>query len=209
MRFQGENGRRGTAFIATVGDRELLVTAKHLCGDDRDELVVVQHPWTNAGQPLHVMLTRLGALDSPGDVAAFAVDPDQFQGVVGAVSLDSGGLVYTQDAFILGYPYDLSFYMGGGTQQLPLAKRGIVSGSLQGQQQEEIHVLDTIANPGFSGGPMVFFPPGSADPKFGGVVKGNITAPSVEASPEVPHPPHTTSGLSYVTNSASVVALLA
>jgi hypothetical protein len=86
-------------------------------------------------------------------------------------------------------------------------KRGIVSGSIRGAEDEEIHVVDTIANPGFSGGPMVFIPPGSNALRIAGVVKGNITAPSVEPSADEPNPPSTTAGLSYITNSASVTAL--
>jgi hypothetical protein len=209
MRFTGETGKRGTAFLTHVDGVEVLVTAKHLCGDDRDELVTVQHPWTEGGTPMQLMVTRVGALDAVGDVAAFWLDPGTFAGVAGEVPLDSEGFFYTQDAFILGYPYNLSFQLGGGPQELPLVKRGIVSGSLKGVEDEEILVVDTIANPGFSGGPMVFFPPGSNAPKFGGVVKGNITAPSVEPTAGEPNPPHTTAGLSYITNSASVTALFA
>jgi hypothetical protein len=113
MRFTGENGRRGTAFLCRVADLEVLVTAKHLCGDDRDELITVQHPWTKAGTPMRLMATRVGGLGAAGDVAAFTYDADTFPGVVGEVPLGSDGLVYTQDAFILGYPYGLSFQLGG------------------------------------------------------------------------------------------------
>ncbi len=183
------------------------MTAKHLCAGERTETATLQHPWTNDGTPAQQILTRVGALDAKGDVAAFTLEPRSLNGVVGEVPLDSGDMVYSQEAFILGYPYGLSFQVGGGGQQLPLVKRGIVSGSLRGEDDEEIHVLDTIANPGFSGGPMVFFPPGSDQPKFAGVVKGNITAPFAEPTPDQPNPPHTTAGLSYVTGSASVRGL--
>ena len=208
MRFTGETGRRGTAFVVHVAGVDALVTAKHLCGGDADELITVQHPWTNAGAPFQVMAPRIGALNGTGDVAAFRLEPGMFAGVVGEVPLDSGGLTYTQDAFILGYPFGLSFQFADQRQELPLAKRGIVSGSLRGQDDEEIHVLDVIANPGYSGGPMVFFAPGSNAPKFAGVVKGNITAPAVEPTSAEPNPPRTTAGLSYVTNSASVLSLM-
>lgn len=206
MRFRGETGRPGTAFLCTIEDRDLLVTAEHLCGPDADEVVTLQHPWTHGANPLQTMLARVGSHNYVGDVAASDVSGLEFNAVVGVVPLTSQDLAFTQDVFILGYPYGLSFQMQGG--ELPLVKRGIVSGSRHGDGGEELFVVDTIANPGFSGGPIVFFPHGSTDPRFAGVVTQNITAPVVEPTAEDPNPPYVNAGVSLATNMASVTALL-
>jgi hypothetical protein len=76
----------------------------------------------NDGEPLQLMPSRIGVLDSKAAVAAFNLEPDTFSGVVGEVPLDSGGFVYSHDACVLGCPYELSFRIAGGRQQLPLAK---------------------------------------------------------------------------------------
>ena len=41
--------RRGTAFLLGSGDDQLLITARHLCNDELEEVLLLRHPGTNDG----------------------------------------------------------------------------------------------------------------------------------------------------------------
>jgi hypothetical protein len=47
--FTGESERPGTAFLVGRGSDQRLVTARHLCNDEHEEVAYLRHPGTNGG----------------------------------------------------------------------------------------------------------------------------------------------------------------
>ena len=80
----------------------------------------------------------------------------------------SEGLTYGQEACFLGFPYGIgdNFLRETG-HPVPFVKRVTVS-TLFGKP----YLLDGYNNPGFSGGPVVFCPPGRKEFQVAAVVSG-------------------------------------
>lgn len=185
----GEDDRRGTAFLIGTGDDQLLVTARHLCGDLAQETVRIRHSNTNDGFAFPTTITRVAV--GEGASADFAVYrlPIALE-VLSDVPLSHHGLTYGQNCVILGYPYGLSFQPdGNGQQRLPFAKKCIMSAAESDEDGVGKLYVDTIVNPGFSGGPLAFNVQGSRKWQFAGVVVQNIMAPMWEQKPDEPEPP--------------------
>lgn len=208
VRFQGERCRPGSGFVIEEDGIQYLITAKHLCNGELDELITIRHPWTNSGISVSFVLSRKGPIDTPGDVAAFVLPASLVRVDNRAIPLDVVGLAISQECYILGYPYDLSTSMGrGGTQDLPFVKRGIFAGSGDVDGVKSWYI-DVIANPGFSGGPLVYLNKKSRRWQFAGVVVGSMSAPVAEPTAEEPSPPRFSAGLSVAVDAAVVHALL-
>ena len=179
-----EVGKRGTGFLFDHRGGLGLVTAAHVCSGAREEVIEFQQAYGDAG-PVAGYLDRIGPIaDHGADVAAFDVPeslrPSWF---VGSVPLMSNGIIYGQDCYIVSYPFGLSSPIGSTGQEIPIIKRAVISGSSNDDGIRGWYV-DAVANPGFSGGPLVFEIPGSPR-QYGiaGVVRGALTAPLEE-----PHP---------------------
>jgi hypothetical protein len=84
-------------------------------------------------------------------------------------------MAYSQDAYFLGFPYGLAWtprvtlHQG---QPIPIAKKAIVSGEIEVRPGHDVLLLDGHNNEGFSGGPVVLFPPGRSKVQVVGVVSG-------------------------------------
>jgi len=107
------------------------------------------------------------------------------------------GMIFGQDAFFLGFPYnDLSRYaFGRDGFPLPFVKKAILSCFDGG-----LMYLDGHNNPGFSGGPVVYVPAGERDFRVAGVVSGY----RFEAKPVMSGPLAT--GLVHHENTGIVIA---
>jgi hypothetical protein len=155
----------GTAFTITRHGRQWLITAQHIVeGFPSTSLSVVVR-----GVPVVVTLTPI-PLGKPGvDIAVFHLD----HAITPELDLrpTSEGLVYSQDVYFLGYPYDLGIRSGGVTV-LPFVKKAIISASESLADGSMVWYLDGINNVGFSGGPVVFNRQGSSDWHVVAVVHG-------------------------------------
>ena len=106
---------------------------------------------------------------------------------------------------MLGYPYNLELRMKGGPQVLPMVKRGIVSG-MQSDVDGPIHIyLDLIANPGFTGGPVLFRHQEDGVISVAGIVKGTYTQ---RAAPQEGWKDDTIAGISVATDIGYVGTVL-
>jgi hypothetical protein len=146
----------GTAFTVRVDHKQYLVTAKHVLNGDRDLLI----PRTS-----HIELFRAGiwhrvdyelvcVTEDPGDIAVLALSQALLS--FPEVELGTKGLVYGQEVFFLGFPYEWRKDVGplNNGFPLPYVKRAIVS--MLNFDPDPIIVLDGINNAGFSGGPVAF-----------------------------------------------------
>lgn len=197
VRFKGESGRCGTGFFVD-GPRGLsLVTAAHNCSGDREEYIEFQQAWADV-QPVAALLERCDAMSADLDLAVFDVPtnlrPDWY---VGSVEANDDGLVWGQDCFILGYPYLMAGYANLPGTGMPMIKKAIISG-LRKTEGVSYWFIDADANPGFSGGPLVFQLAGTNQYRFAGVVTGRMTAPISEDGPVAPAGFSVCIGIEYV-----------
>jgi hypothetical protein len=88
----------------------------------------------------------------------------------------SAGLTLGQQVYFLGYPYGLSTAgsapLPPGFGEIPFVKSGIISAIDSRNPGATILYLDGQNNPGFSGGPIVFWHAESAMFRVAGVVGG-------------------------------------
>lgn len=163
-----------------------LVTAAHNTSGDREEYVEFQQAWGDAA-PVGALLERVGDTETGHDVAVYGV-PDDLRPTwyVGSLEVTDQGLVYGQDCFILGYPYLLAGDITPQGTQLPLIKKAVISGRLK-RDWGDLWLVDTIANPGYSGSPLVFQVAGTREFRVAGVVIQAMTGPISEGGD--PHAP--------------------
>lgn len=204
VRFSGESGRPGSAFMSQLEPgRWVLVTAKHLCNEDSEELVTLVHPYTDGGAPIQVGLQREFADAPVGDIALFRLPEGTLTQLHPPIPLSTSGLAFTQDAYIMGYPYRLTFPLDE-KKVFPIVKRGIVCAERYDEDGHQVLVIDMIANPGFSGGPLVYRRHDTNAWAFAGAVQQSLLAPVVQPTDGVPDPPMVPSGLSLVASAGQI-----
>jgi hypothetical protein len=159
----------GTCFTIDVEGRQYLITAKHLVeGISPSDTVEVFY--NNRWRPMAV--TLVGEAPSEADITVLApsvrLSPD--------IPLPStnAGIVYAQDVYFLGYPYNLFADIGEVNRNFPMpfVKKAILSSMSKTAEGIERLFLDGHNNPGFSGGPVVWTQAGKNDYSVAGVVSG-------------------------------------
>lgn len=195
VKFRGERGRSGTAFVLDHDGDQFLVTAKHLTNGERDEIVQLERSPVNSVTRVEDCLTRVGSLEDSFDIAVYRCNEELARRDL-VLPIGSDGMVFSQDAFILGFPQGLSLNLTGDSTSLPLAKKGIISGMIVDKGVYLIY-LDLIANPGFSGAPVVFHHRETGRLTVAGVVNGTMTQP---AAPEEGFESSIIAGISVATD---------
>jgi hypothetical protein len=164
----------GTAFTAQHEGKLYLITARHVLNGDGTapiaDPVHIEIRHDNQWKPLICRLIGVGG--GAADVAVLA--PPILLADFPPVGMHSQHLVYSQDVYFLGFPFNLHGNIGFVNMDYPLAyvKKGIVSMvALPGQPHI---VIDGHNNPGFSGGPVVFRNDVGLDPGWciAGVISG-------------------------------------
>ena len=163
----------GTAFTIEHNGKQYLITAKHLVeplGYPSSIEVYFQDSW------LPLSMSLIGASDK-ADIAVLA-SATQLS-VTFAFPATSAGLMYGQDVYFVGFPYDIVGDVGELNQgrPLPLVKKACLSAFTVGPSGEKILLLDAHNNQGFSGAPVVFREQTSTLLKVCGVVSGYFRRP--------------------------------
>lgn len=162
----------GSAFTIEVDGRQYLVTARHLLagfGGEGDVDLWLGGRWTRfRGRAIYPA--------SPA-VDAAALDLGRAVTVTFPVEPSAGGLTLGQQVYFLGYPYGLGTAASSvpappGFGEIPFLKSGIVSALDDRDPQANLLYLDGQNNPGFSGGPIVFWHAESRRFRVAGVVRG-------------------------------------
>lgn len=112
---------------------------------------------------------------SPGKIDIAVLAPPQVISPTHPLNPSHANLYLSQDAFFLGYPFGLQADIGAlnANYPLPLVKKACVSLMKLHGAAPHYFLLDGHNNPGFSGGPVVFSPPGVAQTtSVAGVVSG-------------------------------------
>lgn len=167
------NGSAGTAFTVDRAGRHYLVTARHVVdGIASGDSLEVWHREQWKVLPVDVVGVGQGEVDVAVLTPRTQISPAH------PLEVSAGGILYGQQAYILGFPYG---HDSGGPElndglPIPFVKSGVISALTFGTVNR-IYV-DTHANEGFSGGPVVFVPQGQrTDPgefRVAGVVVGYV-----------------------------------
>ena len=169
FKVRTEPDRNGTAFTVDYENRQYLVTAKHLVEGLAAPYAVglfLDNEWRR----LDLELT---GMSPDADVAVFR--PALRLSPNFPMPPTSAGLMYGQDVYFLGYPYNLEgMGVTGETRPFPLVKKGCLSAMLEGGRYGGF-LLDGHNNPGFSGGPAIFSSPSKpTEYNVFGVVSGYL-----------------------------------
>lgn len=157
----------GTAFAVDHNDRQYLVTAKHLLDAEVPRTIKFfrNRRWVD----VEVEIVGLGAGEV--DVAVFRASEILCAKEL-ALDPSSRDVVVSQDVFFVGYPYKMWTDAGNALngKPCPFVKKGILASSFVGDDGISRLYVDALNNPGFSGGPIVFQPPGRSEFKVAGIV---------------------------------------
>lgn len=144
----------GAGFVINYLGGRFLVTARHLLPDSDDGSVDVLVSFRVHHHELGRCFarTRLALIPVEPTTVDLAVAPIG-PGYAADLPVDLGteGMVFSQSAWILGYP--LGRAMIAPRTHMPLVKRGIIAGQSSVNGHDYL-LVDVWNNPGFSGGPV-------------------------------------------------------
>ena len=168
--FQIKHGdKTGTCFTIDQDGKQYIITARHVVsGFKPQQSISVSHQKQWKDLPCEIV----GLGDGDVDIAVLA--PPYQISPTHPLPATTALLYLGQDAYFLGFPYGLHTDVGALNADfpLPLIKKACVSSMncFPGRQMNYV-LLDGHNNPGFSGGPVVFYPPGRIDQvKVGAVI---------------------------------------
>jgi hypothetical protein len=142
----------GTAFTTEVDNKQYLITAKHIFPDNED---------INSIEIYHEKQWKLVKVkpiicydDSSYDVIALAPNIQISETL--PLDIGLGNIIISQEVFFLGFPYFLKTDSENINLGFPISfvKKAILSAL---NIEDGILYLDGYNNPGFSGGPVVFW----------------------------------------------------
>lgn len=161
----------GSAFTIEVDGKQYLITARHLLrgfGSEGEVELWIEGRWSR------VKARALYPSREAVDVAA--LDLGRPVTITFPLEPSSGGLALGQQVYFLGYPYGLGSSVSApvppGFGEIPFLKSGIVSALDDRDPDASVLYLDGQNNPGFSGGPIVFWHSASGSFRVAGVVRG-------------------------------------
>jgi hypothetical protein len=161
----------GSAFTIEVDGRQYLITARHLLDGFGKEGEI--ELWL-AGRWSRVRARAIYPSKKVVDIAA--LDLGRPVTVTFPLEPSSGGLTLGQQVYFLGYPYGLGTSVSAplpeGFGELPFLKSGIISAVDDRDPEASVLYLDGQNNPGFSGGPIVFWHSATGSFRVAGVVRG-------------------------------------
>lgn len=144
----------GTGFTIDVDNKQYLISAKHLLANlSESDQIEVFHD----SQWKSLKVSRIDLENPRVDIIVLAPSlqlspPLELQPSIGNILL-------SQNVFFLGFPFGMKEDVKALNNYfpLPLVKKGIVSSLAFANKDEKMLYVDGYNNPGFSGGPIVFF----------------------------------------------------
>lgn len=162
-----KNGATGTAFVLDVDNKQYYITARHVIeGLLTGETIEInyQKVWNN-----HNVII-IG--HSPhSDISVFAIPTGKVGGE--SIKASSDEIYYSQDLYFLGFPFGLQSDIAtlNSDFPIPFIKKGILSNFLL-EKPKKILLIDGLNNPGFSGGPVVYFHQQTQSFQLAGIISG-------------------------------------
>lgn len=148
-----EEGKVATGFIVQHEDRVILITAAHAVPDADSARFLVGSSQTLGRTDLTIPRVDDRDLATEDDVAIFQL-PNPKWPLLDSTRIDDDGAYHSMDVLMLGYPGGTNFAVDlqGGPQVLPMVKKGVIAAITSRPRRT---YLDVIANPGFSGSPVL------------------------------------------------------
>ena len=159
----------GTAFTIDVDSQQYLVTVDHLIPTGCTECSL--DIWSdNAWVPL----TGKAIRPRSSEVAAVAIALTERLSPESTAWSTADQVELAQQVYFIGFPFGLRTAETTGAQisEIPFVKAGILSAIDSRNPKAVILYVDGHNNPGFSGGPVVFYPGGESEPSIAGVLIG-------------------------------------
>ena len=144
---------QGSAFTVERHDRQYLVTARHVL-DGAAQMHAIEIWYEQQWWSLDLTVVGMGehAIDVAVLTATSQLSPTH------PLGLSMAHIVYSQPAYILGFP--LGLHSGGAELNRGLPFPFVKSGTISAMEFGDVKrvYIDTHANEGFSGGPVVYHP---------------------------------------------------
>jgi len=160
----------GTAFAVDFQGKMYLVTARHVVAGLPESNATIQVWQEGQWKDYHTVKT-IFPFSGDVDIAVFETEekvPQPYQVTTGQ---PAGGVTMGQQVWFLGYPWGLGSHFSGG-KTAPFIKRGTMSAIDRSKPDAIVIYIDRFNNPGFSGGPIVYWDFAKRAYGILGVVKG-------------------------------------
>lgn len=163
------NNNVGSSFTIEDKEKQFLITARHLLNGNISPKII--EIFRN-GSWYKTNVTPIFSGNEKVDIVAFEL-PTRIS-PTHPLTPTSKGMFYGQDMYFLGFPYGLKVDDKGANNHFPFpfVKKGILSAFETDKDDNQIIYLDGHNNPGFSGGPIVFYDLDTKELKVAGVVSG-------------------------------------
>jgi len=159
----------GTAFKLDYQGKVYLVTARHVVAGLPSSAAVVKVWRTDKWVDFKTVKTFFPPSNDV-DIAVLETDEKVTRPYEIQPATTSGGATFGQQVWFLGYPYGLG--TRAGNVQFPFIKRGTMSAVDFSNPKAVVLYIDGFNNPGFSGGPIIYWDFRDHVIKIVGVVKG-------------------------------------
>ena len=161
--------QQGTAFIIDFGGKLYLVTARHLISGLPETNANIGVRRAGTWEVLRTVRTLVPA--SPDvDIAVFETDWPVSERFGVQVEGLRGGVTMGQPVWFLGYPWGIGSHLKDF--EAPFIKRGTMSAVDASNPDAVVLYVDGFNNPGFSGGPIIYWSFSERAYRIIGVVKG-------------------------------------
>jgi S1-C subfamily serine protease len=161
----------GSAFTIEVDRKQYLITARHNLREFGAEGTL--ELWSE-GRWVRTPARAIYPANASVDIAA--LDLGRPVTVLFPLEPTAAGLTLGQQVYFLGYPFGLSTFGSvsapQGFGEIPFLKSGIISALDTRNPQANVLYLDGQNNPGFSGGPIVFWHAETGMFRVAGVIGG-------------------------------------
>lgn len=175
---------QGTAFTIDHDGKVYLITARHVAGAVPAEGAIVQIRQNGEWKDYKTVKTIYPKSDEV-DIAIFETN-EKVEKPYSVTAM--GGATMGQQVWFLGYPFldgmSSHFSVGAGAaapKEAPFIKRGTMSAIDASNPDAVVVYIDGFNNPGFSGGPIVYWDFSSHSYAVLGVVKGYRAENGVKA----------------------------
>ncbi|SRR5579871_742578 len=164
----------GTGFVVDHKGTAFLVTARHMVEGLPTTKATIDIWQENTWKTVQTIKT-LFPKSNQVDIAVFKLNEKISAPYQITSPQDGGGGTFGQQVWFLGYPYQIGSHIGG--KQLwdggfPFIKRGTMS-AIDGRNPDAVvYFIDGFNNPGFSGGPVVYWDFKERTYRIMAVVKG-------------------------------------